>query len=178
MQDDSILSEEGLKALLNNMSGSGTKKNTPPPDCPGFLLIHKTDATGKVTGIEIREVIIRKNHTFYRYKKGDTKSRNRAMNKAKAAADDETITSGLEQFSLFELPGRDVADVFSTEEQAFSPPSTTGNKILRKLEYIFDIFWENRKAKESADIMCQYEIEILLEGVRLGQRMQSQAGMK
>ena len=155
------------------------EKMTPSPDCPGFLLIHKTDATGKVTGIEIREVIIRKNHTFYRYKKGDTKSRNRAMNKAKATADDETITSGLEQFFLFELPGRDVANVFSTEEQSvFFPPSTTGNKILSKLRDIRDLLWKDRRAKLSADIMCQDEIEILLEGVRLGQRMQSQAGMK
>jgi len=154
------------------------EKMTPSPDCPGFLLIHKTDAVGKVTGIEIREIIVRKGRTFYRYKKGNAKSRNRAMNKAKAAADDETVTSGLEQFSLFELPGRDVKDVFPIEEQAFSPPSTTGNKILRELRGIFDILWKNRRARESADIMCQDEIEILLEGVRLGQRMQSQAGMK
>ena len=147
-------------------------------DCPGFLLIHKTDATGKVTGIEIREMIIRKRCNFYRYKKGNAESRSRAMNKAKAAADEETVMSGLKQFSLFELPGRDVKDVFPTEERSFFPPSTTGSKILRKLENIFDILWENRKGKRFADIMCQDEIEILLEGVRLGQRMQSQAGMK
>ena len=90
MQDDSVLSEEKIKTLLDMLSGSKTKKNTPPPDCPGFLLIHKTDATGQVTGIEIREVIIRKNRNFYRYKKDDVKSRNRAMKKAKSVADDAT----------------------------------------------------------------------------------------
>ena len=36
MQEDSVLSEEELKALLDMLSGSKTKKNTPPPDCPGF----------------------------------------------------------------------------------------------------------------------------------------------
>ena len=178
MQDDSILSEEGLKALLNNMSGSGTKKNTPPSDCPGFLLIHKTDATGQVTGIEIREIIIRKNHTFYLYKKGDAESRSRAMDKAKAAADYETATFGLEPFTLSELPGSDVEETSLFTEKALSRPSKTGDKILRTVKNIFDILWEDRRARQSADVMCQYEIEILLEGVRLGQKMQCQAGMK
>ena len=169
MQDDPVLSKEEIEALLHHMSGSGTKKNTPPSDCPGFLLIHKTDATGRVIGIEIREVIIRKNRNFYRYKKGDAESRSRARDKAKAAADNIHL-EGLEPFTLIELPNRDV--------EAFSPPPTTGEKILSKVESIFDILWKDRRVKQSAEIMCQEEIELLLEGVRLGQRMQCQAGMK
>ena len=159
-------------------SRTDAKKEVVTPDCSGFLLIHKTDAAGKVIGIEIREVVIRKDRTFFRYKKGDAKSRNRAKNKAKTAADDETITSGLKQFSLFELPGRNVKDVLPIIEQSLSPPSTMGNKILYKLGNIHDLLWEDRRARQSEDMMCQSEIELLLEGVRLGQKMQSQTGMK
>ena len=57
-----------------------------------------------------------------------------------------------------------------TEELLSSPPLTTGDKILRKLRDIFDILWEDRRARQSQDIMCQHEVEILLEGFRLGQK--------
>jgi len=172
-EKDNARAEQSLDDLDGKLP---QEKMTPSPDCPGFLLIHKTDAVGKVTGIEIREVMIRKNSNFYRYKKGDAESRSRAMDKAKAAADN-IDQEGLEPFTLTEFPGSDVKSVFSNG-QTFSSPLTTGDKILRTVENIFDILWKDRRAKQSEDIMCQDEIEILLEGVRLGQRMLSQARMK
>ena len=176
MQDDPVLSEEEIEDLLDQISMSEKESALGDQDCPGFLLIHKTDATGKVTGIEIREIIIRQDRTFYRYKKGCAKSRNRAMDKAKAAADYETFTFGLGETTFTELSGRNIEDIFMSSEEAsmFSSttPPTIGEKILRKVEDIFDILWEDRRAKRSQDIMCQREIEILLEGFRLGQKSQ------
>ena len=144
------------------------------PECPGFLLIHKIDAAGKVNGIEIREFIIRKDHTFYRYKKGDAKCRNRAMENAKAMADYETATFGLGKTTFTELSVGVQKDVL----EAPAPPLPTKcDPIRKKYEKLFNNI-EHPKGLDSGDIMSQDEIEILLEGFLLGQRMQCQAGMK
>jgi hypothetical protein len=144
------------------------------PDCPGFLLIHKVNATGTVTDIEIREIIIRNDRTFYPYTKDDAESRNRAKDKARTAADYETATYGLDKITFTELSGCDIEVAYSPTlgEFLLGPPHslTTGEKILRKLGDILDILWENRKARKSQDIMCQNEVELLLEGFRLGQK--------
>ena len=59
----------------------------------GFWVIHKRNAANKrVMAIAIQEVnkrseVTKETHTFFRFKKGDTKSRNRALKQAKRAAE-------------------------------------------------------------------------------------------
>ena len=88
---------------------------------PGFWLIRKTDASGKVIGINVTEVVIRtaaNGHTFYRYRKGDSKGRTRMLNSVKLAADTEAKAFGLGKFSVSELSGADL-------EAALTPATET-----------------------------------------------------
>jgi len=81
---------------------------------------------------------------------------------------EEKIEDLLDQKSIF-------GEESALDEISLFPPTTPPTieeKILRKVENIFDILWEDWRARQSQDIMSQYEIEILLEGFRLGQKSQ------
>ena len=86
---------------------------------PGFWIIHKTDDSGKLVAVEVREVVARsqiEGFTFYRYKKGDSKVRERAMRAAKNAADTQAKLVGLAKsgITITELSGADLQAVLSS----------------------------------------------------------------
>ncbi len=76
----------------------------------GFWILHKRHATTKrVVSIGIQEVLKRsevkkETHTFFRYKKGDAKSRTRALKQAKRAAEyDKDLANVKDSIRIQEL---------------------------------------------------------------------------
>lgn len=82
----------------------------------GFWLSHAPDAAGKATAISVTEVLDRSEgngRTFYRYKKGDAKSRQRAMSAAKQDGDYYAKAFGFGNFNYKELEGAELEEALN-----------------------------------------------------------------
>ena len=92
---------------------------------PGLWLIRKTDDKGKVVGIELREVLTRSaasGQNYYRYKKGDKKSRDRLLEACRLTAAEEAKAFSLKDFETNLLDGKEL-EAALTPHQA--PPADT-----------------------------------------------------
>ena len=98
-----------LTTMLKNPPKTAPEGSSPViGTSAGFWIVHKRHAASKkVTDITIQEVTKRseiKGHTFFRYKKGDAKSRGRAVKQAKRAAEYDADLAGVKgPIKLFQL---------------------------------------------------------------------------
>ena len=88
---------------------------------PGFWMTYELAADGSLKGVSVKEVKARSVTTgdsFFRYKKGDKKGRDRTLLKVKQAADFEAKKAKINKVSVTELSGADLQEVLA------SPPTS------------------------------------------------------
>ena len=89
----------------------------------------------------------------------------------------KTADAGLSEAEIDELEIEDMLANMMTPIKIPDSNQDSPSVFCNRLEFCNE-FYRHRRALQLADIMSQDEIELLLEGVRLGQKMQCQAGMK